>query len=114
MAKPTYWVEIALSMAGGRGAVDKFIAVLDERHQGDVIFTYAPTDNRLTIGMSTTSDFPIEGVVAEAVYTVRAAADGLGLQSPSQPDPVVVDNVSIRELSSVEARPEAQGIPAAC
>lgn len=96
---PTYWVEMTLEVSGDRLMVEKLALLLDDRHDGQVVYTFSAKSGRLSLAMSVASNAAIEKVPAKVVGTVRAAAHELGFHTPGWPEPVAIDDVRIKVLA---------------
>lgn len=104
---PTYWVEMTLQVSGehsvDRNVVEKFTSLLAERHDGELVYTFAFRTQQLSLAMSVTCDEPIEQVPPMIVGFVRSVAHDLGFHTPGWPEPVEVDDVRIRALAADSA-----------
>lgn len=104
---PTYWVEMTLEVSGDRSLVAPLVARIDAEHDGHVTYAFTPMTGRLVLAMSATSDDAIEMVPAKVVGTVRAAAHGLGFETPGWPEPVEMNHVQMKVVAIEDVRVKA-------
>jgi hypothetical protein len=98
----THWVEMSLMHSGDESAVDVLVALVDERHDGETVFT--ATGPNLTLALVDESSEQIEQVICRLVSLVRNAAIDAGFATLGWPEPV--------RIGDVRATPMETAIPA--
>lgn len=93
-----YWVEMSLLHSGDEGAIDKLFATIDERHNGQTVFTAAGPN--LTLALIDESPEQIEQVISRVVGFVRATAHELGFSTLGWPEPVQISDVRATPMES--------------
>jgi hypothetical protein len=95
---------MTLEVSGDRSMVEKLVSQIEADHDGHVVYAFTPNTGRLALAMSATSDEAIENVPAKVVGTVRAAAHGVGYETPGWPEPVGMDHVRMKVLTIEDVR----------